>query len=164
MIRIFSILLILILFAASGCSTGGYAYNLTEKDTGSTLHLKYGQTLRVVLKSNPSTGYLWGQDGTPDSDIIRLFNSQFQKTDKTNVVGAPGKQEFIYKVVGYGETGIRLSLKRPWENVPPTATFQLRISVEPEVSFFDRLDRRQAPLRRVDSKGRVEAPFNESYR
>ena len=164
MIRIFSILLMLILFAAAGCRTGDYVHELTEEDAGSILRLKYGETLRIVLNSNPSTGYVWGQDGTPDSDIIRLFNSQFLKSENTNIAGAPGKQEFIYKVVGYGETGIRLSLKRPWEKVPPTATFQLRIAVEPEVSFFDRLDRKQDPMRRIDSKGRMVPPTNESYR
>ena len=164
MIRIFSILLMLILFAAAGCRTGDYVHELTEADAGSILRLKYGETLRIVLNSNPSTGYVWGQDGTPDSDIIRLFNSQFLKSENTNIAGAPGKQEFIYKVVGYGETGIRLSLKRPWEKVPPTATFQLRITVEPDVSFFDRLDRNKAPMRRIDSKGRMVPPTNESYR
>ncbi|MBQ9772673.1 MAG: protease inhibitor I42 family protein [Lentisphaeria bacterium] len=165
MIRICSILLMLFLFALTGCrTTGGFTHDLTEKDSGSTLNLEPGDTIRIVLESNPSTGYLWGQDGTPDSDVIRLFNSQFQKIGKTKAVGTPGKQEFIYKAVGHGEAGIRLSLKRPWENNRPQATFQLRIVIKQEVSFLDRLDRRKQPLRRVDSKGRVAPPLNESYR
>jgi len=165
-IRFCSILLMLFLFTASGCrTTGGHAHNLTGKDTGSTLYLKQGDSIRVELQSNPSTGYIWNVDGKPDSDVIRLVLRQFVAQDKEkNITGAPRQEEFIYKAVGVGETGIRLSLKRPWERTQPRETFQVRIVIKPEVSFLDRFDRRNAPLRRVDSKGRVAPPLNESNR
>lgn len=166
MIRVCSILLMLLLFTVSGCrTTGGYTHNLTVKDTGSTLYLKQGDSIRIELKSNPSTGYIWNVDGKPDSDVIRLMLRQFVVQNKEkNIAGAPRREEFIYKAVGAGETGIRLSLKRPWERTQPRETFQVRIVIKPEVSFLDRLDRKNTPLRRVDSKGRVAPPLNESYR
>ena len=165
MIRFCSVLLTLLLLAAAGCRTSsGFTHDLSEKDTGSTLYLNEGDSVRVTLNSNPSTGYFWGEDGKPDSDVIRLFRKEFQKKEQTEqIVGAPAKQEFVYKAVGYGETGIRLSYKRPWEKQQPASTFQLRIVIkQPEPSFLDRLDRSKMPLRRVDSKGRVAPPLNES--
>lgn len=163
MIRFCSILITLLLLAAAGCRTsGGYAYDLTIKDTGRTLDLKSGDVVRIVLKSNPSTGYFWSEDGAPDSDVLRLYTKQFlQQETRKNIVGAPGMQEFIYKAVGSGETGIRLSYKRPWEKTLPAETFQLRIIIPVEHSFMDRFDRSKIPLRRVDSKGRVVPSANE---
>ena len=166
MIRICSILIILLLFTA-GCSTGrDFSYDLTIRDAGNTLNLKTGDTVRIVLESNPSTGYFWAEDGRPDSDVIRLVSKQFLNTAQgKNLSGAPGLMEFIYKAVGSGETGIRLSYKRPWEKKLPVSTFQLRIVIKPETSFLDRLDRSKEPLKRVDSKGRVAPALMEgSYK
>lgn len=161
-----SFFITLFLLSVTGCgTTGRYAYDLTEKDSGLTLNLKSGDEVRVILKSNPSTGYMWGTDGIPDTDVIRLFVNRFIRNEQTkNISGAPGKQEFVYKAVGTGEAGIRLSYKRPWEKKIPEATFQLRIVIKPERSFLDDLDRSKQPLRRVDSKGRVAPPLNEGYR
>lgn len=167
MSRICFIFATLLLLTVSGCRTAGdFAYDLTIKDTGSTLNLKTGDTVRVVLNSNPSTGYFWNEDGKPDSDVIRLISKQFLPAEKEDhTVGAPRKMEFIYKAVGSGETGIRLSYKRPWEQKLPEATFQLRIMLKQKVSFLDKFDRSREPLKRVDSQGRVAAPLTEgSYK
>lgn len=153
----------LILFAAAGCRTAdSYTYDLTVKDSGRTLALESGDTVRVVLNSNPSTGFFWNEERKPDSDVIRLFSKRFISSGKEkNISGAPGVQEFLYKAAGAGETGISLSYKRPWEQRPPASTFQLRIVIKPDISFLDKLDRSKEPLKRVDSKGRVAPPLPE---
>ena len=164
MIRFCALIMLLLLGITAGCSTTGeYAHDLSINDSGRTLELVPGDTIRIVLESNPSTGYFWNEDRKPDTDVIRLSSKQFLQADrKNNIAGAPGKQEFLYKVVGSGEAGIRLSLKRPWEAGLPVATFQLRIKVDATLnSFVDRFDRSKEPLRRVDSKGNVVPPLSE---
>ena len=162
MIRFCSILTVLLLLVTAGCRTsGGYRHVLTANDTGRTLYLEQGDAIRVELRSNPSTGFFWTEDGKPDSDVLRLTVKHFIPAEnQKKLAGAPGNQEFIYKAVGSGETGIRLSYKRPWEQKMPEATFQLRIVVKRDESFLDKWDRDQEPLRRVDSKGRVAPPLN----
>ena len=152
--------ILIFLFLATGCSSAGSrVLDLTEKDSGRTLELDPGDTVRVVLVSNPTTGFMWNQEGVPDSDVIRLYSSQFIRKEGTeNMAGAPGTQEFLYKVVGAGETGVRLGYSRSWEKKKPASTFQLRIVVKQDVSFLDRLDRSNVPTKRVDSKGRVVEP------
>ena len=163
MIRFCSILAALLLLLTAGCrTTGGYRHELTMLDTGRTLTLEQGDVIRIVLDSNPSTGYFWAEDGKPDSDVIRLAAKQFLPSDQQKqTVGASRNVEFIYKVVGSGETGIRLNYKRPWETVPPAERFQIKILVSSPVSFMDRFDRSRQPLRRVDSQGRVAPPLSE---
>lgn len=153
----------LLLLALSGCvSSSRFTCDLSEKDSGNILELKTGDTVRIVLKSNPSTGYFWKQDGIPDSDVIRLTSDRFLQTEQgKKLSGAPGTQEFIYQAVGPGETGIRLSYKRPWENNPPAEVFQLKIMIPRKYSFMDRFDKSKYPVRRVDSKGRVAPPLPE---
>ena len=147
----------LLLLFATGCSSAGSrVLELSEKDSGRTLDLDEGDTVRVVLTSNPTTGFMWNQDGVPDSDVIRLMSSKFlQKPGTERMTGAPGTQEFLYKVVGPGDTGVRLKYCRSWEKKKPESVFQLRVIVKQDTSFLDRLDRSKTPLKRVDSKGRV---------
>lgn len=166
MIRFCSLIMLLLLGITAGCSTtGDYVHDLSINDSGRTLELVPGDTIRIVLESNPSTGYFWDEDGKPDTDVIRLSSKQFLPAPrKNNMTGVPRKQEFLYKVVGSGEAGIRLSHKRPWETGLPVATFQLKIKVDATLnSFMDRFDRSKEPLRRVDSKGNVAPPLSEDY-
>ena len=159
MIRFLSILTVLITILSSGCISfdhNRFDYDLTEKNSGETLYPEIGDEIRICLKTNPSTGYFWGEESRPDSDVIRMFD-QTIKTDKAPAkTGVPGTHEFLYKVVGSGETGIRLFYRRPWENKRPEETFQLRIIVKQEKEFLDFLNDRDIPKRRVGSKGQIE--------
>ena len=130
MIRFCFILTLLLMFAA-GCKTAeGYHSQLTMQDSGRTLSLNRGDTFRIALQSNPTTGFSWIEAGRPDPAVIRLKAWQFVSARKQKeLVGAPGETEFIYKAVGPGETEIRLNYKRSWETVAPAKTFMLKIHV-----------------------------------
>lgn len=150
------------LFLLTGCSsTSGIRYDLTEKDSGSTLRPETGDVIRIVLKSNPSTGYFWQEDGVPDSDVIRQVSETIQGEKTELKTGVPGVQTMLYKVVGSGETGIRLSYRRPWEKNAPQDSFQIRVIVESPVGFIDFLDNSRVPTKRVGSKGQVEPLYEE---
>ena len=151
----------LLLAVLTGCtSPKEFSYELSETDSGATLRPEPGDTIRIVLKSNPTTGYLWKEDGVPDSDVLRKVSDEIRSENKT-LVGAPGVQTMVYKVVGSGETGIRLSYRRPWEKSVPQDTFQVRIIVDAPVGFIELLDNSKIPTRRVGSKGQVEPLFEE---
>ena len=131
MIRFYFILTILLIFAAGCKTTGEYHSQLTMQDSGRTLSLKPGDSFRIALQSNPTTGFSWIEAGKTDPDVIRLTAKRFVSAQKQKeLVGAPGETEFIYKAVGTGETEIRLNYKRSWETVAPVKTFMLKIFVQ----------------------------------
>jgi len=115
----------------AGCKTAGeYHSQLTMQDSGRTLSLKPGDTVRIALQSNPTTGFSWIEAENPDPDVIRLTAKRFVSAQKQKeLVGAPGETEFICEAVGPGETEIRLNYKRSWETVAPDKTFILKIIV-----------------------------------
>ena len=130
LIRFCFILTLLLMFAAGCKTTEEYHSQLTMQDSGRTLSLKQGDTFRIALQSNPTTGFSWIEAGKPDPDVIRLTAKRFASARKQkNLVGASGETEFVYKAVGPGETEIRLNYKRSWETVAPAKTFMLKILV-----------------------------------
>ena len=130
MSRFCFIITILLMFAAGCKTTGEYHSQLTMPDSGRILTLKPGDTFRIALQSNPTTGFNWIEAGKTDTDVIRLTAKRFVSAQKQqNLDGAPGETEFIYQAVGPGETEIRLNYKRSWETVVPDKTFRLKILV-----------------------------------
>lgn len=130
MIRFCFILTILFMFAAGCKTTEGYHSQLTMQDSGRTLSLKPGDSFRIALQSNPTTGFSWSEAAEPAPDVIRLTVKRFVSAQKQkDFVGGPGRTEFIYKAVAPGETEIRLNYKRSWETVAPDKTFMLKIIV-----------------------------------
>ena len=131
MIRFCFIFTILLVFAAGCKTTGEYHSQLTMQDSGRTLSLKPGDSFRIVLQSNPTTGFSWIEAEKADPAVIRLTAKRFVSAQKQKeLVGAPRETEFIYKAVGAGETEIRLNYKRSWEKVAPAKTFMLKILVQ----------------------------------
>ena len=131
MIRFCFILTILLMFAAGCKTTGEYHSQLTMQDSGRTLSLKPGDSFRITLQSNQTTGFSWIEAEKADPAVIRLTAKRFVSAQKQKeLVGAPRETEFIYKAVGSGETEIRLNYKRSWEKVAPAKTFMLKILVQ----------------------------------
>jgi inhibitor of cysteine peptidase len=78
-----------------------------------------GQNFTIILKSNPTTGYQWQLAKPLDESIVQLISPEYL-TDKTKLVGAGGKQVWVFKALKAGQTNISLKYVRPWEkNTPP---------------------------------------------
>jgi inhibitor of cysteine peptidase len=113
--------LLIILLAAS---TFNYA---TQKP----IMLKVGQTSKIKLVSNPTTGYSW-QIAQPldKKDPITLEKTGFLKP-KSKLIGAPTTQFWVFTGKKRGTVQITLEYKRPWETETPpvetkTFTFQVQ--------------------------------------
>jgi inhibitor of cysteine peptidase len=109
--------------------------SLTELDGGrKRLSMGIGDTLRVTLPSNPSTGYTWEdhRSGEGMGILKSRMEKQFQplKTEKLRV-GAGGVETFHYVATGRGTTRLAFSYGRPWEkSVPPVRRLAWEITVE----------------------------------
>ena len=127
-------------------------YELTEKDSGRTLHLDRGDTFTVLLAANPTTGYLW-KLGTPpyDEKVMIMRGDRYIQPDE-QLCGAPGKRSLSFLAEGSGRTGLRLIYVRPWEkNTKPVKEFNLMVIVKDgtESDWDDK------PRMRRNSKGEL---------
>ena len=79
-----------------------------------TINVKAGKTFSISLDSNPSTGYHWELEKSIDTKLVKLQKSEY-KAPETNMVGAGGKEIFVFKALKPGSTTIYLKYVRPWE-------------------------------------------------
>lgn len=77
-----------------------------------------GKNFMIELKSNPTTGYKWQLAEPLNERIVKLVSSDYLAPN-TNLVGAGGKEIWIFKAVKKGEAKIILDYLRPWEKVKP---------------------------------------------
>jgi len=140
--------------ALCSCSlfTGPRHYDLTDKDSGRTLHLDRGDTVTIQLVSNPTTGYQW-QFGTPlyDETVMILRGDNYIKPQE-QLAGAPGKRSLTFLAEGSGRTGVRLIYVRPWEkDRKPVKEFNLMVIVKDGTES----EQKRGPAMRRNSKGEL---------
>lgn len=79
--------------------------------------LSKGETFKISLKSNPTTGYQWNPEY--DNTKLELVDSSY-KADEPQLAGSGGNQIFEFKVIGSNSnTSIKFAYARSWESVPP---------------------------------------------
>ena len=122
-----SIGLLIIGIVVIACSTT-HALNvrLTQADNGSTISLRPGETLEIVLAGNPTTGYNWEvQEGA--ETIVRQKGAPVYKAD-SKLIGAGGTMTFRFECVDAGAVTLSLIYHRSFEpGVAPLKTFTVSI-------------------------------------
>ena len=83
---------------------------VTDQDNAKSIDLAKGVTLIIKLSSNPSTGYSWAVK-VP----LKLVSSDYQQTDESGKIGAPGMQQFEFTATAAGASTLKLVYRRPWE-------------------------------------------------
>ena len=88
-----------------------------------------GDILEVMLKGNPTTGYMWEVASVDASILMQVGKTEFKADSK--LLGAGGKIIMRFKAAGAGQTSLRLVYHRSFEkNVPPLKTFEVTIVVK----------------------------------
>jgi inhibitor of cysteine peptidase len=119
------IIFLAVLFGASVPTS----VKVTEKDLGRTVVMKVGDVLEVVLKGNPTTGYIWDV-ASPDRGILKKLGEIEFKPDRP-ARGAGGNMILRFETAKAGEALLNLIYHRPFEkNKPPIRTFEVTIIVK----------------------------------
>jgi inhibitor of cysteine peptidase len=116
--------------ALAGCGVpGSGTTKLSEKDAGSTVHVKQGDIVEVALDGNPTTGYTWEQ--APGSgDLLTQQGDPEFKAD-TNALGSGGIMTLRFKALHPGTYPLQLIYHRTFEpNVAPLHTFEATVVVD----------------------------------
>lgn len=78
-----------------------------------TVNARVGDTIRLSLSENPSTGYSWQLN--PSAGLERVSDNYVQGGDG-RIVGAAGTHLWNFKVTSTGPQKITCVYKRPWES------------------------------------------------
>ncbi len=92
------------------------------------VRLNVGDTLRLVLEANPSTGYGW-QIAANQGTILQATSSRNLAATHQKP-GAPGKQSLTFIARTPGKDRLLLNYSRPWEkNTRPARTYTVDVTV-----------------------------------
>ncbi|HLO31615.1 MAG TPA: protease inhibitor I42 family protein [Anaerolineales bacterium] len=124
--KIFPFLLLAVLLAA--CSSG----STEPTDPSKTIEASAGRGFKIIIESNPTTGYHWEmmQDST-DENVVKFMSKEYKSTSEPGTVGGGGVDIWTFKAVNPGETKIVLGYYPP-SNTPtdPERTETFRLSVK----------------------------------
>lgn len=104
---------------------------LTEKDNGGYVYVKKGDEVRLVLVSNPTTGYKWNFDEEPDKSILLQTNYEYIPDNiDEEIAGSGGNEVWTFNALKTETAVMYLSYSRPWESVQPAKSFKVKVIVE----------------------------------
>jgi predicted secreted protein len=86
---------------------------VNESDNGSIVILPMTAMLTVILKENPTTGYIWQEEGN-STPCLELTSSEFL-TKASHGIGAGGIEVFYFRPLSPGKCELFLKLWRPWK-------------------------------------------------
>ena len=106
---------------------------VTEADQGKNFMLSPGDSLIVVLDSNPSTGYTWVVKPV-DNPVLAQAGEPVFKADSEKL-GASGKTTLTLKSVAAGSQVLTLLYQRSFEkDTQPAKTFTVNVTVSSSAS------------------------------
>ena len=115
----FHLFIVLMVLMLSGCSakneTPDQPAELQVSDSAKQLEAAAGKEFKIILDSNPTTGYHWEVVGDLDKNVVEFVSKNY-KADGLQVTGSGGKDVWVFKAVAAGETTITLG------NYPPDAS------------------------------------------
>jgi inhibitor of cysteine peptidase len=101
-----------VILTACGSRVDSQKNNLVISDPAKNLEATAGNEFKIVLDSNPGTGYHWELDEEPDGTIVQFVSNEYV-ADEPVMPGSGGRDVWIFKAVKPGEVHITLSYYPP---------------------------------------------------
>ncbi len=118
------VLLIVTLPLMYGCKEKLVRY----ADSGSTVHLKVGQILKIELPGNASTGNDWRKAAYDDQVIAKKGRPNYMLADDR--IGSAGVYYFKYRAIAPGVTKLYMEYGSKYDDEKdPVKTFELEVIV-----------------------------------
>jgi predicted secreted protein len=129
--------LLTFLFAISPAMllAAGTTVTVTEKQNHKTVSVKAGQTIKVSLDSNNTTGYGWTVAGKPNAKVLKLkakhYDTPKGKNSKRPLMGAGSREIWTFSVLGKGKTDLVMHYVSPKDKNPkPARVFKITVSAK----------------------------------
>ncbi|HRQ22405.1 MAG TPA: protease inhibitor I42 family protein [Anaerolineales bacterium] len=111
------LLLLISILALSACTSGGSDDVFQISDPAKQLEAASGNEFKIVIPSNPSTGYHWELMDELDETIVQFVSREY-RADEPVMPGSGGADVWTFKAVSAGETTIQLGYYPPSANEP----------------------------------------------
>ena len=106
------------------CDDFAASQNITDE-----VEIGVGDSLKVTLCSNPTTGFAWSEAQISDEAVLEQTNHEFVAPEE-DLVGAPGKDVWTFKALEQGATNVSMEYGQPWEGGEKASwTFVLTVDV-----------------------------------
>ena len=106
-------------------------FALGDKDSGKTIEIHVGDSVKLVLDANPTTGFSWEKTDKVDKNILKLESNDYrQNANPAGMVGVGGRTTIVYRAVKAGTAKIDLTYMQPWE---PDSEFNTNYTVTVKV-------------------------------
>lgn len=79
------------------------------------VELDLDNLLVASLCSNATTGFTWELESISGQGVLAHVDNKFVPPEQTEVVGAPGKEVWVFKALGKGTSAISMEYGQPWE-------------------------------------------------
>ena len=94
------------------------------------IDVSVGQEFRIVLDSNPTTGFGWQLAAPLDETLVTLVGNAYSVASTPGRTGAGGKHTWTFRAMRQGQTVIALKYSRSWEKgVDPLRKFIFTVIV-----------------------------------
>ena len=104
--------IVVIGLAAANAISGNSSMKVYDaQNNGQTITVKSGETVKIALDENPTTGFSWINTTTPGLTIV----SDKYIAPSSGLVGAGGVHEWEVRATGTGDQQFSGIYKRPWE-------------------------------------------------
>jgi len=112
------------------CSSAQKEVSVDASYTGKEIEVAVGSSLIVTLESNPTTGFKWELTRGADDAVLELVDYKFEAPEST-LIGAGGKEVWVFKALKKGRSIISMKYRRPWErSIKAAKTFVLEVIVK----------------------------------
>ena len=95
----------------------------------------------LVIEGHPCKDYSWTYVMSPEGIVRESAKGHRQKPDDKDRVGAESSFLFVFEGIEPGETELRFTYERPWENKEPFRTSIYIMKVNTELLINSRWER-----------------------
>jgi len=128
------VLLVVSIFVLSACGAKNEAAEeqsaeIQISDPSRQLEAAAGNEFKLVIDSNPTTGYQWELMGELDKSVVEFVSKDY-KADASQAVGSGGKDVWVFKAVASGEAEITLGYYPPDPSAEAQQTVTFKVTVK----------------------------------
>ena len=88
---------------------------LTDEENETTISVKKGKTVEIILPENPSNGFRWQFLSSPKNTNLIANIKETYVPPEGRQIGVSGKKHYIFTVKKEGTMIIKGYIIRPWE-------------------------------------------------
>ena len=103
---------------------------LQISDSAKILEASVGNEFKIIIDSNPSTGYHWEIIGEVDKSVVEFISNEY-RADEPVMPGSGGVDVWVFKAIAIGKADITLGYYPPSNDpVEPQQTVTFTVTVK----------------------------------